>query len=334
MTRGPESFLIVRLGALGDIVHAIPVVAALREAFPSARIGWLAHPRFVPLLQLVEGLDRVHPLERRTGAQAIRDVRRERYEVCLDLQGLLKSAAVARFSGARRVIGFSRGLLRESAAVLAYTETGGSDDGHVIAKNLSLLGRLGVMAGPPRFPLRIPSTPVVPCTRQILGIGPDAAFALINPGAAWPNKRWPAEHFGAVASALYAQRGLRSAVVWGPDEATLAATVARVSGDAARMAPQTTMVEMLALAQAASVVVSGDTGPLHLAAAAGTPVVGLYGPTPPTRNGPWDARDVVVSAHESCRCVFKRECTAETWCLEQVTVDAVAAAVTRRLEAA
>jgi lipopolysaccharide heptosyltransferase I len=332
MTSGATSFLIVRLGALGDIVHAIPVVAALREAFPAARIGWLVHPRFVPLLQLVEGLDQVHPLERRTGARAIRDLRRARYDVCLDLQGLIKSAAVARFSGAPRVIGFSRPLLRESAAALAYTETGGTDRGHVIAKNLSLLTRLGITAARPHFPLRIPRTAVVPCTQQILGIEPDAPFALINPGAAWPNKRWPAERFGQLAAVLRSRFGLPSAVLWGPDEATLAAAVARASGDAARMAPQTTMVEMLALARAAAVVVSGDTGPLHLAAAAGTPVVGVYGPTPPGRNGPWDPADVVVSAHDACRCVFKRECSADRWCLEHVTVEAVAAAVARRLE--
>ena len=330
----PASFLIVRLGALGDVVHAIPVVAALRKAHPDARIGWIVHPRFAPLLHLVEGLDHVYPLERRSGALAIRAVRRDRYDVCLDLQGLIKSAAVARFSGARRVIGFSRALLRESAAALAYTESGGEGSGHVIDKNLSLLALLGIETRARCFPLRIPETPVVPCTREILGLDRDAPYALLNPGAAWPNKRWPAERFGEVARQLRDREGLRSAVVWGPDEATLAAAVARASGDAARMAPQTTMVELLALAQASSVMVSGDTGPLHLAAAVGTPVIGLYGPTPPGRNGPWDPRDVVVSSHASCACVFKRQCTARTWCLEQVTVDAVMAAVLSRLEAA
>lgn len=330
----PGSFLIVRLGALGDIVHAIPVVAALREAFPSARIGWLVHPRFAPLLHLVQGLDRVHALERRSGAQAIRDVRRERYDVCLDLQGLLKSAALARFSGARRIIGFSRPLLRESTAALAYTETGGDGAGHVIDKNLSLLALLGITGRARRFPLCIPDTPVVPCTRQILGIDPDAPFAVINPGAAWPNKRWPPERYGEAARRLRDRLGLPSAILWGPDEATLAASVSRSSGGAAHMAPQTTMVEMLALARAARVVVSGDTGPLHLAAAAGTPVVGLYGPTPPGRNGPWDPRDGVVSGHAACLCVFKRQCTADVWCLERVTVDAVIEAIERRLEAA
>ncbi len=329
-----DSFLIVRLGALGDVVHAIPVVAALRDALPSARIGWLVHPRFVPLLQLVEGLDRIHALDRRAGARTIREIRRERYAVCLDLQGLLKSAAVARLSGARRVLGFSRALLREPAAALAYSATGGDGSGHVIDKNLSLLSLVGITSRSRQFPLRPPATPVVPCTREILGIAPDAPFVLLNPGAAWPNKRWPAECFGAVARDLQARTGLRSAVLWGPDEATLAAAVARASGGSAQMAPQTSMVEMFALAHAARLVVSGDTGPLHLAAAAGTPVVGVYGPTPPGRNGPWDVRDAVVSAHDACACTFKRRCTADTWCLERVTPADVVAAAIARLEAA
>ncbi|MCC6161808.1 MAG: glycosyltransferase family 9 protein [Acidobacteria bacterium] len=329
-----DSVLIVRLGALGDVIHAIPVVAAIRAAFPAARIGWLVHQRFVPLLECVEGLDRIHAMERRSSARVIGEVRRARYAVCLDLQGLLKSAALARVSGARRVIGFSRTLLREPAAVLAYTETGGDGSGHVIDKNLSVLGLLGVDTRTRAFPLRVPDTPVVPCTREILGVGASEPFALLNPGAAWPNKRWPAERFGATARLLRDRLGLRSAVLWGPDEATLAAQVARASDAAARMAPQTTMVEMLALARASRVVVSGDTGPLHLAAAVGTPVVGVYGPTPPGRNGPWNPRDEVVSAHDACRCAFKRQCTSDAWCLDGVSAEVVADAVVRRVEAA
>ena len=190
---------------------------------------------------------------------------------------------------------------------------------------------VGIDAPPIHFELRLPETPVVPCTREILGLPPDGPFAVINPGAAWPNKRWPAERFGALARQMLERHALTSAVLWGPDEATLAAAVARASGGAALMAPQTSMVEMLTLARAARIVVSGDTGPLHLAAAAGTPVVGLYGPTPPERNGPWDPRDVTVSAHDRCACVFKRQCTAQAWCLESIPVETVIDAVTGRL---
>jgi heptosyltransferase I len=325
------SFLLVRLGALGDIVHAMPVVTALRAAYPDARIGWLVHPRFAPLLEVVEGLDAIHPLDRRSGARTLTEVRRQRYGACLDLQGLLKSAALARLSGATRVIGFARRWLREPAAVLAYGETGGDGHGHIVDKNLSLLRCVGIDHPSIGFALRLPETPVVPCTREMLGIDAEAPFALLNPGAAWPNKRWPAERFGELAQQLLERTGLPTAVLWGPDEATLAAAVVRASGGAAVMAPQTTMVEMLTLAKAARVVVSGDTGPLHLAAAAGTPVVGLFGPTPPQRNGPWDPNDVTVSAHGLCACVFKRQCTAPAWCLGAVTVDAVLDAVQRRL---
>ena len=334
MTPSPASVLIVRLGALGDIVHAMPVVAALRSAYPSARIGWAVQSRFAPLVRVVEGVDHVHPFSRGFDPAVIAQIRRERYEWCVDLQGLIKSAAVARLSGARRIVGFSRALLREPAAALAYSETGGIDDGHVIDKNLSLLARVGIATRERRFPLRVPESAVVPSTRSILGLHDGGDFALINPGAAWPNKRWPADRFGALAVALRERFGLPSAVVWGPDEASLAASVARASGGAAHMAPQTTMVEMLALARASRLLVSGDTGPLHLAAAVATPVVGIYGPTPAQRNGPWSAEDRVVSAHAACGCAFKRLCTAETWCLAQVSVEAVVAAVAHRLEAA
>lgn len=328
------SCFIVRLGALGDLVHAMPVVAALRAARPGIRIGWAVHPRFVPLIQLVDGVDRIHPFDRGAGARALREVRNERYDVCLDLQGLLKSAAVARLSGAREVLGFSRPWLREPAAALLYSRTGGDGSGHVIDKNLSLLRLLGIEAHERRFDLTVPASPVVPCTRQLLDLAPDAPFAVSNPGAAWPNKRWRTERFGELARVLYARTGLRTAVVWGPDEATLAAAVVRASGGAAVMAPQTTMVEMLALVRAARVMISGDTGPIHLAAAVGTPVVGLYGPTPPGRNGPWDSRDRTVSAHEQCACVFRRRCTNDTWCLDRIEPAAVVDAVVARLEQA
>lgn len=327
----PASFLIVRLGALGDIVHALPVVAALREVHQTARIGWLVQPRFAALLELVEGLDHVHAVDRRRVATIMRQVRGMRYGVCLDLQGLLKSAALARLSGSERVVGFSRPLLREPAAALAYSQTGGDGSAHVLDKNLSLLETLGIRSRTRRFPLRLPDTPVVSNTRQILRIGSDAPFALVNPGAAWPNKQWPPDRFAEVARRLHEARGLKTAVLWGPDEATLAAAVARASGGAAQMAPQTTMVEAVALSASATVMLSGDTGPLHLAAAVGTPVVGLFGPTPPERNGPWNPRDRVVSVHAQCACVFKRRCTAAAWCLAQVSVADVMSALDARL---
>ncbi len=326
------SVLIVRLGALGDVVHAMPVVAAVHEAWPDARIGWLVQAGYARLVARVRGVARVHAVRSAFDLSAVRDVRAAGYDICLDLQGLVKSAAYARASGARRVIGFSRGLARETLATLAYGETGGRPDGHVVQKNLSLLARLGLTpSGPPVIDLDVPRSDVLSSSRTLLG-GDAVPFALLSPGAGWPNKRWPAERFGALADKVLAAHGLRSLVLWGPDEASLAAAVVRASADgAAVMAPQSDVLDILALARAAAVVVAGDTGPLHLGAAVGARLVGLYGPTPPERNGPWAPDDRSVSRHADCRCVFKRACTADAWCLGKVTVDDVAEAVAGRL---
>lgn len=325
------SILIVRLGALGDVVHAMPVVAAVQAAWPGARIGWAVRTAYAGLVARVRGVTDVHVVRRRLDLEAVSAMRRVGYDVCLDLQGLMQSAAYARASGARRVIGFSRALAREPLAVLAYGETGGTPGGHVITRNLSLLARLGLVATAPRIDIDVPASDVVRSARALLD-DPAAPFALLNPGAGWPNKQWPAERFGQLADRLRADHGLRSLVVWGPGEATLAAAVARASTDgAAVMAPEAGILDLLALAQAARVLVAGDTGPLHLAVAVGTPVVGLFGPTPPARNGPWDADDRVVSRHATCRCVFERRCTAPTWCLGEITVAEAAAAVAKRL---
>ena len=154
---------------------------------------------------------------------------------------------------------------------------------------------------------------------------------MINPGAAWPNKRWPAERFGAVARHLRARHGWPSIVAWGPGEEDLARAVVAAADGAAALAPATSLGELLAIVGAAGLVVSGDTGPLHLAAALGTPIVGIYGPTDPARNGPWSPADVTLSRNRACACHHQRRCTAAAWCLDELAVDEVSAAVDRRL---
>jgi lipopolysaccharide heptosyltransferase I len=333
------NILVVRLGALGDIVHAVPAAAALRAALPDARIDWLVEAKHRAVLDLVTVLDRVITLDSRSvGAwvEAVRTLRSRRYDVALDLQGLMKSAVLARASGAARVIGFSIWHLREKGARPFYSETPGTaiegeaeepDRSHVIFKNLRLLRLVGVDSEAVELPL----APVESAVARAVSSAADAPFALINPGAAWPNKRWPAERFGEVAAFLRDVRGLRSMVVWGPGEQSLAADVVGASHGAATEAPSTSVADLIALSRAASLVVSGDTGPLHLAAAAGAPVVGLFGPTDPRRNGPWSGRDVVVSRFASCSCHYQRRCHAGRWCLEDVGVAEVSAAIQQRL---
>jgi lipopolysaccharide heptosyltransferase I len=335
--------LIVRLGALGDIVHAVPAFAALRRAYADAAIDWIVEERHREIVELIRGLRRrilIDTQRRRLGiVGVIRQLRRERYDIAIDLQGLLKSAVVARLSGAARVIGFDRPALREPAAALFYGERYVTDDRqHVLRKNLSLVaavaerdrvspGSAPASWGPPsggpgfvEFPLDVPSSSAAL-----------DAYALLNPGAAWPNKRWPPDRFGAVAHWLHERHGLRSQVLWGPGERSLADAVSAASSGAAEPARPTRIADVLALARAARLVISGDTGPLHLAAAVGAPVIGLYGPTTPARNGPWMPDDLTVSRFEACDCHYERRCRRASRCIDDIKVEDVQQAVDERL---
>lgn len=332
--------LIVRMSALGDIVHALPVLAAIRAGHPAAEIDWLADRVYAGVLGLVEGLN--HRIIGRPGlVRAVRELRARDYDVAIDLQGLLKSAVMARASGARRVIGFEGGALREPMAARFYGESiPVAADAHVIHKNLGVLPLLGL---PPvtdvRMPFIVPSSSAADRVMSQARVQSDHGFVLLNPGAAWPNKRWAPARFGALARRIRDARGLPSFVLWGAGEASLADEVVAASSGAASRAPETTLGDLLALCARAALMVSGDTGPLHLAAAMQTPIVGLYGPTWPARNGPWDPRDVVVSRAGTCVCHHKRQCRRPTggaadgpMCINEISVDEVFEAVARRLD--
>ena len=340
-----SKFLIVRLGALGDIVHAIPVAAALRRAFAGARIDWLVSAKHHEILDLVPAVDRRLVVNDRGGSAggatmfaAVRELRRNRYDAAIDLQGLIKSAAVARMSGAGRVIGFATRHLRERLARPFYTEVHDPGGGalrdrtpprHVVHLNLGLLAALGIEAPAVEFPIDDTPSEIARSIQDETG-GP---YALLNPGAAWPNKRWPPERLAVVASTLAERHALRSVVLWGPGERDLAEQVVKAAGGAALLSPKTSIADLVALARGAAIMVSGDTGPTHIAAAVGTPLVGIYGPTRPERNGPWRPADVTVSRANTCECHHLRRCRRQTMCLMDIAAAEVLDAVERRLSA-
>lgn len=325
--------LIVRLGSLGDLVHTLPAVAAIRRAAPGAEIDWLVDAVHVEFLKLVPVLSNIVALDARTASawlDARARLRARRYDIALDFQGLIKSAALARISGATRVVGFDRAGLREGAAAFFYTEHVTTGDGrHVIDKNLQLATAAGASTTNVEFPLRDVTSAALEAVRSQVP-GP---VALINCGAAWPNKRWPADRFGRIAAWLREHHGLSSIALWGPGEAALADAVVRASNGAAIAAPTTTLTDLVAFSRAAALMISGDTGPTHIAAAVGTPIVALFGPTTPGRNGPWDADDISLSRYDQCACHYERRCRRDeaTWCLGTITEDHVRAAVSDRL---
>jgi lipopolysaccharide heptosyltransferase I len=330
------NLLIVRLGSAGDIVHALPVLASMRGEWPHARIDWLVERRHAQILELARGLDAMVTIATRRPAgrdgwiPTIARLRRRRYDVAIDLQGLMKSAVLARASRAPRVIGFASGQARERAASWCYTDRvdPGPAARHVIDRNLALAKQAGVAQPRREFALRVPQ-PSDGVTAILRSIAWPAV--VLNPGAAWPNKRWPADRFAQLAKEISRVHGRRSIVLWGPGERPLAAEIVAGAAAAAVLAPPTSWHDVAALLARVGLVVSGDTAALHMAAALGTPVVGIFGPTHPARNGPWSPDDVTVSRSERCQCPHARRCRATEWCLAGVGVEEVRDAVTRRL---
>jgi heptosyltransferase-1 len=325
--------LVVRLGSLGDLVHTLPAVAAIRRVFPAIEIDWLVdavHREFLDLVPILHAVVTLRAPNIGGWWEVRKRLHARTYDAAIDFQGLIKSAALSRLSGATRVIGFDRASLREPAAAAFYRERVAAPPGrHVVHKNLVLAAAVGAPANALEFPLREVASGAADAVR----LENPAPFALLNPGAAWPNKRWPPDRFGRLASWLRDAHGLRSIALWGPGEEALARTVVATSGGAATMAPPTRLTDLVALARAARIVISGDTGPTHIAAAVGTPVVALFGPTDPARNGPWHPDDLSVSRYAECNCHYERRCRhdAARWCLGSITEDVVHQAVSQRL---
>jgi lipopolysaccharide heptosyltransferase I len=328
--------LVVRLGSLGDLVHTLPAVAALHRAHPDADIDWLVDAVHRPFLELVPILSSIVELRDRGvrgWLEARRTLRRRHYDVAVDFQGLLKSAALGRLSGAQRVVGFDRAAAREGAAAAFYGQrVAVADDQHVIRKNLALAAALGASGDALEFPIRTVTSPAIAAVIADIG----SPYAVLNTGAAWPNKRWPAARLGAVATHLRERHGLSSVILWGPGEGDAARAAVDASAGAARMAPEIGLADLTALVAGARLMLSGDTGPTHIAAALGVPIVALFGPTNPRRNGPWDDADVVLSRYDACDCHYERRCRRDDadWCLGAITVDEVVAAVDERLRRA
>ena len=283
-----QSFLVVRLGSLGDLVHTIPAVAALRSSFPEARLDWVVEQKWSPLLDLVVGVNEVIPLERTfAGLRAcVRRLRSARYTCAIDFQGLYKSAVLAWLSGARRRVGFDGSAAREPGAAWFYTDRVRPTGRHVAELNSSLAVRAGAKSEAAlRFPLSVPEEETGRMRDRLAAEGVTSYF-VVSPGGGWKSKCWPPERYGALCAELWRRYSLRAVVNVGPGEEPLAAALVAASAPADPLVVRPSLKELAALLAGAKLMVAADTGPLHLAAALGTRVVALFGPTDPGRNGP------------------------------------------------
>jgi lipopolysaccharide heptosyltransferase I len=299
---------LVKLSSLGDVVHALPVAAALRARLPRARLSWIVERREAALLRGNGVLDAVVELDTRGWRRAFlpmdlvraggalgelgRGLRAARFDVALDLQGLVKSGLVTAATRAPLRIGFAAAHCREPVSALFTNRhvTPPATALHVVERYLAVLEPLGVRPAAIAFPL--PGDPAAEARVDAFfarsGVKPRDRLVVLLPGAGRADKRWPADRFAALARQLTAEAGAAVLVVWGPGERDTAERIVdSARGGRTQLAPPSTIEELIALLRRASVVVGGDTGPLHLAAALDVACVGLYGPTAAERNGPW-----------------------------------------------
>jgi lipopolysaccharide heptosyltransferase I len=319
---------------MGDVIHALPAAAALRDTFPDAAIDWVIDPKWARLLEGNPTINEVVQLDRRSTGKilaATRKLRAAKYTCAIDFQALYKSALVAFASGAPRRIGFQSSYAREGLAALFYTDRLNPRGAHKVEHNLTLVECAGAKQSRPRFPLAIHAQDEEIVASE-LARNNITEFFILNPGGGWRSKCWPAERYGELHRRLALRFGWRGVISFGPGEEDMAKQVIAAAGDPAPAAIPLGIGPLMAVLRRAKFVVSADTGPLHLASALGAPVIGLFGPTDPSRNGPFSANDVVVRNLRDSVTTYRRG-KSDSPAMLSITVDQVFDAVERRLRA-
>ena len=338
--------LIVKLGSIGDIVHTLPSLAAIRRAFADAEISWVVEERSSEILKDNPYIDNLIEVDTRRlrrrrdidkiiheASRQLKNLRKFGFDIALDFQGLLKSATITKLSGAKRRWGFSRAGLREPASRLLLTNTiQTSPQIHVIRKNLALAaGALNIEVPENDFEFPIAASRENISEAEAIAEKAGGEFAILNPGGGWVTKLWHTEKFGQLADRLWEERGIDSIVTTGPNEDELAEKVAANSRSGKLLFANPSLKAFYELAKRARIYVGGDTGPTHIVVAAKTPIVGLFGPTEWWRNGSPNPDDICIErTNIDCRVDCHRR-TCSKWICMDSDVDTVLAAVNERL---
>ncbi len=350
------NILIVKTSAIGDVTHTLPALHALRAHFPAARIDWLVEAEAADIVRGHPALDRVLVSERRQWIAAwrngrrlaalqgffrlVRELRAVSYDLLFDFQNLLKSSVFVALARARRKVGFGRGMEHAEMSHLFLNQRipAVSMDMHAVERELYLLRAAGVPVPEVRFHLPITrahhrrAADILAASGTANGTASGTAkpkgLLALNPMTTWPSKHWPLDRFAVLADRLVAD-GWKVVFTGGPaDRRAIAGICSAMRQPAANIAGQTGLMELAAVYQRARLLVTTDTGPMHLAAAAGTPVVALFGPTAPWRTGPYGKGHRVVRLVLPCNPCYKRACPLGTHaCMEQLTVEMVEEAV-------
>lgn len=339
-----ERIIILKRTAFGDIIHTLPVVPALKRAHPRAHITWIVERGFARFVSAVEGVDQVLEIGFRSLWQQgqfaeyrkrLRALREYQADVVIDFQGTLKSWPLLLAARGARTIGFNRADAREPSTARFYTEQAPPMPYglHIVRQNLRLLALLGIEQETivfPRLHLDLMDEEFVDGWLAERAIMQPVA---VNPFTTWFTKNWPADHAVALCTMLH-ETGLQPLVLWGPGERDVAEGIAGRTGGAALLAPPTTLPRLAALLRRCRLYIGGDTGPTHLAGALGTPVVALFGPTDPRRNGPVNADDEVLWLQMECKGCTRQRCRLDERapvCMAGITPEMVLDAARTRI---
>ncbi|SFB05454.1 glycosyltransferase family 9 protein [Selenomonas ruminantium] len=326
-----KNFLIVKLSAIGDVIHALPVAYALKEAYPDCHITWVVEPPAYDLVNMSPYIDEIILFEKKKFKSLggflheygplKRKIRQRRYDAVLDLQGLFKSAAIARLGKAPVKLGMCN--MRELSDKISRPVIGPHAHGHIVERYLDVARALGCPVNEVRFTLNVPEREVDLSQQIFAQAGANMAnpYVVLAIGANWPNKRWPAENFAKLADRIYDKQLIPVMVGGGIVDEQRAAEISSYSDiPPLNLVGRTNFKQLTYILQNACLTIGGDTGPVHLSAGLGTKTIMVMGPTDANRNGPYEQMENALEVDRDCRYCWQRACPKKLDCLANITV--------------
>jgi heptosyltransferase I len=324
-----KNILIIKLSAIGDVIHALPVVHALKKRYPASKISWIVERPAYDLLKGNPNIDDIIIFDKpqfksiagfiKHGPALASSLKQRHFDLVLDLQGLFKSAAIAWLSGAANRMGYCN--MREMSQLISKPICGIHRNGHVIERYLDVARALDCNCDEVNFDINI-SEQDANIARNLLaenGILPDQPYIVIAPGTNWQSKCWPARSYADLASALTENYKCPIVLIGGPQDHERASIIQdRANAQMVNLIGKTTLKQLAYILQKSRLFIAGDTGPMHLAVAMGTTVIALFGPSDADRNGPFGDKPVVMRKNLTCSPCFKRKCE-DLQCMEQIT---------------
>ncbi|MPL68905.1 Lipopolysaccharide core heptosyltransferase RfaQ [bioreactor metagenome] len=336
-----KNILIIKLSAIGDVIHALPIASALKKDNPDVKITWIVEKPAYDLLTNNPYIDEIIVFDKKKyksitgllkyGTKLARELHSHNFDLAIDLQGLFKSAAIALLSGAKKRLVYCNA--RELSHLVSRRVDGKYSEGHVVDRYLDAVRHLGIVIDKPHFEVTVTDKEAAR-TKAITnkaGLDITKPYVVLAPGTNWPNKCWPTSQFSALADKLF-DRGIIPVVIGGPKDDRLYDDIAANTNiPPVDLIGKTNLKELAYIIKHARVFVGGDTGPMHLAAAVHTPVVALFGPTDPNRNGPYGSGHLVLITGHLCKGCWRRQCPEGKDCLAEIAVNEVFEAVINRI---